>query len=88
MAAKCEIGDQTHRLIMDTFIQNMNNKMVQQKFCTEPKENPEEVFCFAVAYEEGVIQHKAFEATTGIKEIKQEPILNINRDTCGLRELT
>ena len=65
-------------LIMDTFIHNMNNKTVQQKVCTEPKVNPEEAFRFAIAYEEGVNQHKAYEATTGTKEIKQEPIMNIN----------
>ena len=82
MEAKCDFGDQTDSLIMDTFIQNMNNKTVQQNLCKEPKENPEEVFCFAIAYEEGVNQHKAFEATTGTKEIKQEPIMNINRSPC------
>ena len=74
MAAKCEFGGRTDSLIMDTFIQIMNNKMVQQNLCTEPKKNPEEAFRFAVAYEEGVNQHKAFEATTGTKEIKQDPI--------------
>ena len=31
MAAKCVFGGQTEGLIMDTFIQNMNNKMVPQK---------------------------------------------------------
>ena len=82
MAAKCDFGDQTDSLITDTFIQNMNNKTVQQKRCTEPKENPEEAYRFAIAYEEGVNQHKAFEATTGTKEIKQEPIMNFNRNTC------
>ena len=82
MAAKCDFGDQTISLIMDTFIQNMNNKTVQQKLCTESKENPEEAFRFAIAYEEGVNQHKAFEAATGTKESKQEPIMNINRNPC------
>ena len=68
-AAKCHFGDQTDSLIMDTFIQNMNNKTVQQKLCTEPEENPEEAFRFAVAYEEGVNQHKTFEGASGSKEI-------------------
>ena len=36
------------------FYQNMNIKMVQQKLCTEPKENTEKAFRSAVAYEEGV----------------------------------
>ena len=67
---------------MDTFIQNMKNKAAQQNICTEPKENPEEAFRFAIAYEEGVNQHKAFEATTLTKKIQQEPIMNINRNPC------
>ena len=82
MAAKCDFGDQTDSLIMDTFIQNMNNKTVQQKLCTEPKENPEDAFRFAITYEEGVNQHKASEAATGTNEIKQEAIMNINRNPC------
>ena len=72
MAAKCAFGEQTEGLFMDTFIQNMNNKMVQQKLCTEPKEEQQEAFRFAVAYEERISQHKTFE--TGAKEIKAEPV--------------
>ena len=60
MAAKCAFGEQTESLIMDTFIQNMNNKMVQQKLCTETKDNPQEAFRVAVAYEEGISQHQTF----------------------------
>ena len=47
MAAKCAFGEQTEGLIIDTFCQNMNNKMVQQNLCTEPKEEPQEAFRFA-----------------------------------------
>ena len=72
MAAKCGFGEQTENLIMDTFIQNMNNKMVQQKMCIEPKDNPQEAFRFAVAYEEGISQHQTFES--GRREIKNEPV--------------
>ena len=68
MAAKYAFGEQNESLIMDTIIQNMNNKMIQQKLCTEPKEEPQEAFRFAVAYEEGISQHKTFE--TGAREIK------------------
>ena len=39
MAAKCAFGEQTEDLIMDTFIQNMNNKMVQQKLAPNRKKN-------------------------------------------------
>ena len=59
--------------------------MVQQRLCTEPKENPEEAFRFAVAYEEVVNQHKSFEVTIRTGEINQEPIMNINRNPCTRR---
>ena len=52
IAAKCAFREQTESLIMDTFIQNMNNKMIQRKLCTETKDNPQKAFRFAVAYEE------------------------------------
>ena len=87
MAAKCAFGEQTEVLIMDTFIQNMNNKNVQQKLCTEPKDDPQEAFRFAVAYEEGISQHKAYENAT--KEIKSEPVYTVTEKKnpckrCGL----
>ena len=72
MAAKCAFGEQTEGLIMDTFIQNMNNKSVQQTLCTEPKDDSQDAFHFAVAYEEGVSQHKAYENTTN--DIRSEPV--------------
>ena len=67
---------------MDTFIQNMNNKKIQQKLCTEPKNDPEEAFRFAVAYEEGISQHQTFE--NGKPEIKSEPIYAVTekRNPC------
>ena len=49
---------------MDTFLQSMNNIMDQHKLCTEAKENPQEAFRFAVAYEEGVIDHKISSSET------------------------
>ena len=61
MAAKCELGDQSESHIMDAFIQNMNNKAVQERHCTEPKRDPQEAFRFAIAYEEGEQQHKTYE---------------------------
>ena len=43
---------------MDAFIQ-VNNKTVQD--CTEPKEDPQDVFSFAVANKEGINKHKTYE---------------------------
>ena len=73
--------------MMDTFIQNMNNKMLQQKLCTEPKDNPQEAFRFAVAYEEGISQHQTFES--GRREIENEPVYAVTErknpcTRCGL----
>ena len=67
----------------------MNNKTVQERLCTEPKNDPQEVFRFAVAYEEGVSQHKTYEGRNVYKEIKQEPVFALNErknpcTRCGL----
>ena len=40
VASKCAFEEQTESLIMDTFIQNMNNKMVQQSCVPSPKTTP------------------------------------------------
>ena len=89
LAAKCGFGDQTESLVMDTFIQNMNNKTVQERLCTEAKNDPQEAFRFAVAYEEGVNQHKTYEGRNAYQEIKQEPVFARNErknpcTRCGL----
>ena len=67
----------------------MNNKTVQQKLCTEPKTDPQEAFQFAIAYEEGINQHRAFEGGSAIEEIKNEPLSAVNErripcNKCGL----
>ena len=75
LAAKCEIGEQTNSLIKDAFNKNMNNKTVQQRLCTEPKEEPEEALSFAVAFEEGISQQKTF---GGENETKAVPVYQSN----------
>ena len=42
LAARCEFDQQTEGLIMDTFIQNMHNKTVQERLCTDPKHQLQE----------------------------------------------
>ena len=89
MAARCDFSDQTESLIMNTFMQNMNNKTIQQKLCTELKNDPQEAFQFAIAYEEGINQHRAFEGGSAIKEVKNEPVCAVNErrnpfSRCGL----
>ena len=56
----------------------MKNKTVQQNIYTEPKDNPQEAFRFAGAYEEGISHQKKFERA---KEVKNEPLYaNSERD--------
>ena len=42
IAARCEFEQQTESLILDAFIQNMNNKTYQVRLCTKPEEIPQE----------------------------------------------
>ena len=45
LASKRALEGQTESLILDVFILNMNNKKMQERLCTEPKE-PEEALRF------------------------------------------
>ena len=77
IASRCEFGEQTNSLIMDAFVQNMNNKSVQQRLCTEPKDEPEKALRFVVAFEERISQRKSFgggsEVKTGRNNSQEEP---------------
>ena len=78
LAPKCEFGDQTNSLILDAFIQNINNETVQQRLCTDPKDIPDEALRFAVVFEEGISQLRSFGRE--VEKIKDEPICsNIER---------
>ena len=74
IATRCLFEDQTDSLNMDAFIQNMNNRTVQQKLCTEPKENHQETFRFAVALEKGLSQQKSYKGIA----VKTKPVLAVN----------
>ena len=61
------------------FILHMNNKKVQEKLCTEPKE-PEQALEFAIAFEEGVKRQKVYEShssKTPKSNIKSEPVFAV-----------
>ena len=57
----------------------MNNKEVQQKLCTEPKDTIAETIQFAISYEEGAMHQKSFDKLDK-PNIEAEPneINNIN----------
>ena len=69
MAARCDFEQQTESLIMDNFIQNMQNNTTQETLCTEPKATPEEALNFAVAFDEGISQQKSFGGGSEIERI-------------------
>ena len=67
----------------------MNNNTVPERLCTEPKNDHQEAFRFAVAYEEAVSQHNTYQGRNVYKEIKREPVFAVNEKKnpctiCGL----
>ena len=78
------------------FILHMNNKKVQEKLCTEPKE-PDQALEFAIAFEEGVKRQKAYgtqapEPTKSV--VKSEPVYAVDKTNprecyrCGAANFT
>ena len=83
LAAKCELGEQTEQLVLDMFILNMNNATVQERLCTEPKDNPEEALRFAVAFEEGIKRQQSYGHKQEKLQVKVEPVCSVeSKDTC------
>ena len=72
LVAKCNFGNITESLVKDLFIVNMNNKDVQQKLCTEPKNTIAETIQFAISYEEGALRQQSFDKLDK-PNIKPEP---------------
>ena len=60
---------------MVAFIQNLNNRTVQQRLCTKPKELPVESIRYAVAFEEGISEQRSFGDGA---EVKTEPVCVLN----------
>ena len=59
MAAKHDFGGVTRSVVKD--IVNMSNKEVQQELCSEPKYTVDEIFQFAIFYEEGAIGQQSYD---------------------------
>ena len=65
------------------FILHMNNKKVQEKLCTEPRE-PDQALEFAIAFEEGVKRQKScgLQTTENPKiAVKTEPVYAIEKSS-------
>ena len=85
LAALYDFGEITPTLVLDMFILHMNNKKVQEKLCTEPKE-PDQALKFALAFEEGIQQQKAYgaQAPESTKTaIKSEPGFSVDKTNPG-----
>ena len=85
LAAKCDFGNQAERLVYDIFILNMSNKQVQEKICTEPKDNQLDELQFAIAFEDGMKKQKTYGYITQEAKVKEEPVCAIsgNRQNNG-----
>ena len=80
LAALFDFGEITNTLVLDMFILHMNNKKVQEKLCTEPRE-PEQALEFAIAFEEGVKRQKSYtvQTTETPKNVESERVYAIEK---------
>ena len=78
LAARCDFGNQTEGLVHDIFILNMNNKQVQEKLCTEPKETPAEALQLAIAFEDGLKRQRSYGNINQEPKAKDEPVCAIS----------
>ena len=86
LAAKCDFGNQTEALVYDIFILNMSNKQVQEKLCTEPKDNPLDALQFAIAFEDGLKRQKTYGYIGQETRVKEEPVCAISGNRQNNRE--
>ena len=77
LAAKCDFGEQTQRLVYDMSVLNMSNKQVQERLCTEPKEDPMAALQFAIAFEEGIRKQKTIGQLCTSTKVKEEPVFMV-----------
>ena len=74
LAGECDFGHQTQNLVYDIFILNMSNKQVEEKLCTEPKDNTLDALQFAIAYEDGVKRQRTIGNPGTSVSVKEEPV--------------
>ena len=82
LASRCELEQKTEGLIMDTFIQNMNNKTVEERLCTDRKNQPKEALRFAIAFEEGIAQQQNFTGGSAMKKETLYAIVGRGKNQC------
>ena len=64
----------------------MNDKQVQAKLCTEPKNTPAEALQFAIAFEDGLKRQKIYGYICQEPKVKDEPncaVSSSNQENVG-----
>ena len=56
----------------------MANKQVQEKLCTEPKDNPADALQFAIAFEDGLKRQSTYGYINQEMKIKEEPVCSVS----------
>ena len=59
-APKCDFGDQTGGLVYDFVVLNITKKQVQEKLCTEPKDNSTETLQLELDFKDGLRRQKTY----------------------------
>ena len=86
LAAKSVFSNQTEGLVYNIFVLNKANKQVQEKLCTEPKDNPNEALQFAIAFEDGLRRQKTYGYIAQDHKIREEPICTVSESKQNDRE--
>ena len=79
-------GNQTDGLVHDIFVLNMANKQVQEKLCTEPKDNPADALQYAIAVEDGIKRQNSYGYINKETKIKEEPTCSKSSSSQNHRE--
>ena len=77
LAAKCDFGNQTEGLVYNIFVLNMSNKQLQEKLCSEPKDNPADALQFAIAFEDGLKRLRTYVYIIQEPKLKEEPVCSV-----------
>ena len=66
-------------LVYDIFILNVSNQQVQEKLCTEPKQNPLDELQFAIAYEDGLKRKRTIGNPYISVSVKEKPVFAVTQ---------
>ena len=64
----------------------MANKQVQEKLCTEPKDNPADALQFTIAFDDGLERQRTYGYINQEPKIKEEPVYSVSEGKQNNRE--